>query len=586
VLLPPVLDNPGSSVVFGSSLGPDGVLSSAVNLYIAGYDGSALRRLTQYPAGSSPSGVTAVSLSADRSKAAYAAVVAKDGRNVEEVHLIDTTSGQDQVLATDTEGCVQALALCVNCFSTCVYTPHILADGSKVVYAAARNRPFYVVSADGRQRAQLSVYQGALAPSPQRVATRDSVLVFTSSAPSGPTFAPAATDVYLVNLDGSNLRQVTRFGNDASIYARNASISADGGVIVFESNFQTGKSQIWMVRGDGSGLRMLTSGDPSTSPALAADGARVAYLKGGQVWLVRTAEGSASTALTALNASQATEPSISGDGTRVSFVVGPGGGRGAIFSVGSDGANQWRVFTPKSIQAAGITSAAGSAPVAVGSLITIYGTNFAVEPAQSAERFPLPNSLRGVSVIINDQPVPLLAVTPWQVNAQVPPDVFVGNATLQVRFADTDASQIHNIEMKAAAPMVFSYPAAGNTPDAVYWQAAVFHAGGRIAADLAHPAAAGEVLEIYATGLGATNPMVPAGTAAPAKPPLAEARLKPQVLIGDKAAPVLFAGLVPGFAGLYQVNAMVPAGLPPGQYQVVLKSGDAAYAGPGTITVK
>ena len=39
----------------------------------------------------------------------------------------------------------------------------------------------------------------------------------------------------------------------------------------------------------------------------------------------------------------------------------------------------------------------------------------------------------------------------------------------------------------------------------------------------------------------------------------------PTVLIGDAQARVAFAGLAPGFVGLYQVNAQVPASSPSGE---------------------
>ena len=104
-----------------------------------------------------------------------------------------------------------------------------------------------------------------------------------------------------------------------------------------------------------------------------------------------------------------------------------------------------------------------------------------------------------------------------------------------------------------------------------------------MAADLDHPAAVGETLEIYGLGLGATNPMVQAGLRSPASPP-ARALDTPRLQIGGKDAVVVFAGLAPGFAGVYQVNAIVPAGLLPGLHSVTW--GPAAGAGFSSIGVK
>ena len=112
-----------------------------------------------------------------------------------------------------------------------------------------------------------------------------------------------------------------------------------------------------------------------------------------------------------------------------------------------------------------------------------------------------------------------------------------------------------------------------------------FHANSATPADRAHPAAAGEILEIYGTGLGATDPSVPAGFPAPASPP-ARAFATPQVLIGNVPAQVPFAGLTPGLAGVYQVNAIVPAGLRSGTQVIQWRIGANVSSNPATITVQ
>ena len=75
--------------------------------------------------------------------------------------------------------------------------------------------------------------------------------------------------------------------------------------------------------------------------------------------------------------------------------------------------------------------------------------------------------------------------------------------------------------------------------------------------DTSNPASANDVLVIYCAGLGDVNPPVVAGSAA-----VLSMTVNPvTVAIGGQAAAVDFAGLAPGFAGLYQVNAHVPSGI-------------------------
>jgi len=77
------------------------------------------------------------------------------------------------------------------------------------------------------------------------------------------------------------------------------------------------------------------------------------------------------------------------------------------------------------------------------------------------------------------------------------------------------------------------------------------------------PSAPGETLEIYGLGLGITDPLVAAGVPSPASLP-ARALEPPHLQIGGIDAKITFAGLTPGLAGVYQVNAIVPAGIASG----------------------
>lgn len=95
--------------------------------------------------------------------------------------------------------------------------------------------------------------------------------------------------------------------------------------------------------------------------------------------------------------------------------------------------------------------------------------------------------------------------------------------------------------------------------------AIVTHASGA-RVDAAQPARAGEVITAYAVGLGTTTPLVTSGVAAPIPPPPTRAPVfvrirepvtayRPLNAVREEA---LFAGLVSGFVGLYQINFRVP----------------------------
>lgn len=111
------------------------------------------------------------------------------------------------------------------------------------------------------------------------------------------------------------------------------------------------------------------------------------------------------------------------------------------------------------------------------------------------------------------------------------------------------------------------------------------------------PAIAGDLIQIYATGLGPATPGGDPGARpiASGEIPAADGRplfhtlARPIVVIGDRPAEVLFSGLTPGVAGLYQVNVRVPEGVTPGDRVRLLLSisagGQGAYTDLATIAI-
>jgi uncharacterized protein (TIGR03437 family) len=201
--------------------------------------------------------------------------------------------------------------------------------------------------------------------------------------------------------------------------------------------------------------------------------------------------------------------------------------------------------------------------VSPGGIVAIFGSNFAAATA-GANGTPLPTMLSNTSVTMNGTAVPLFYVNSGQINAQVPFEIPTGNVAIQVSVG-SQATIAQNATVSAASPGIFTINSQG-TGDGAF-----LHAN-YLPVNATNPAVASETILIYCTGLGVTTPKVTTGSAAPSNPPgLAMVASLPLVLIGGKPSFVSFAGLAPGFVGLYQINAQIPAGLLAGSQQVTVQ---------------
>ncbi len=219
------------------------------------------------------------------------------------------------------------------------------------------------------------------------------------------------------------------------------------------------------------------------------------------------------------------------------------------------------------IAAGGVLNAASyslSAPLSPGSMISIFGSNLA-NGTTPVNTFPLPTQLSGTLVTIGGQPAPLLYAGSGQLNAIVPFGLPVNtNAQVIVRQGNAYTAPLA-ITLAPANPAIFTAAGSGTG------QGIIIRPDGNIAQP-GTPAQGGDELLIYAAGLGATNPEGPVNQAASASP-LEYTVGTATLTIGGQPARVDFAGLAPGFAGLYQINAAVPAGVHGDTLPVVLSVG-------------
>jgi uncharacterized protein (TIGR03437 family) len=87
-----------------------------------------------------------------------------------------------------------------------------------------------------------------------------------------------------------------------------------------------------------------------------------------------------------------------------------------------------------------------------------------------------------------------------------------------------------------------------------------------------NPATRGQAVLLFANGLGpVTN--TPASGDPASGVNLSHTQTDPVVMIGNQTAQFLFSGLAPGFAGLYQVNVIVPTNISAGTQPVTLSIG-------------
>lgn len=211
--------------------------------------------------------------------------------------------------------------------------------------------------------------------------------------------------------------------------------------------------------------------------------------------------------------------------------------------------------------AASIVNAASqrAGKIAPNSIFTIYGKNLALSSwalgPGDIRNGNLPTDLPGmnVSVLVRGTAVPLYFVSPYQINALIPAEFTPGVARLEVRRGSAAGPRVE-IQIVSDAMELFAFENG--------WAAAT-HPDGRTV-DAANPVRPGSYVVIYGTGWGATDRSefytahIAQNGALLKRWPELRVRLGERELARDH---VWYAGLTPGFAGLYQVNLKVPEDL-------------------------
>lgn len=225
------------------------------------------------------------------------------------------------------------------------------------------------------------------------------------------------------------------------------------------------------------------------------------------------------------------------------------------------------------IDPTGIVNAASYAPfttgLAPGELVSIYGSNLASSTVVTQGGNVFPTTLGGVQVLMNNRPAALYFVSAGQIAAIVPYGTTESIVQVQV-VRNNVTSNALTLYRFGSNPGIFSQAQSGEG------LGAVLRANYSVATE-PNPARIGETVQIFLTGIGPVFPSIQDGglgsTNAASLNQVTPGAVK--VYIGNVLADVAYAGLAPGLAGLYQVNATVPTGAGSGNVFLDISTGDS-----------
>jgi uncharacterized protein (TIGR03437 family) len=220
----------------------------------------------------------------------------------------------------------------------------------------------------------------------------------------------------------------------------------------------------------------------------------------------------------------------------------------------------------------GVVNAASFAPpgnpISPGQFVALFGTGLAAGTAVAKP--PYPAQLSGVSVQVNGKAAPIYFVSPGQINFLVPYAAGGSTATIVVRNNNTTSNPV-TVPVAATAPGIYTLDQSGSGAGAI------LHADYSVV-DASNPAAAGETVLVYLTGMGTVTPTLADGTAGTPGTLYRSNAGDIAVLVAGKPGTVLFDGLAPGYPGLYQINVTLPAPLAnTGSLPLAIQTGNAYH---------
>lgn len=240
------------------------------------------------------------------------------------------------------------------------------------------------------------------------------------------------------------------------------------------------------------------------------------------------------------------------------------------------------------ISSGGVVSASAFNPqagIAPGTWIEIFGSNLAATTrswtSSDFNGSQAPASLDGVSVTIGGISAFVDYVSPGQVDVQVPDGIPIGSGVSLVLSNSQGQSDVYSVQTSSLAPAVLapsSFVVNGKSNVVATFPvtdpSSVVYVGnpGAINGVTTRPAKPGDVITLYGIGFGPVSPATAAGVINTKSTSLTNAAT---IMFGQTPATVLYAGLAPGFVGLYQFNVQVP-NVAPNDWPLTIQVGGTA----------
>ena len=218
--------------------------------------------------------------------------------------------------------------------------------------------------------------------------------------------------------------------------------------------------------------------------------------------------------------------------------------------------------------------------IAAGEIISIFGMDLGPADGVSGGLNPVTGRLvtlaGDVSVTANGIPLPLFFVRHDQINALAPIEIAgLSNALVVVSHKQVaGAAQV--VPVISTNPGVFVFPETT--------QAIVLNQNGTVNGP-GSGAARGSYISLFGTGQGGIDPALATGELARGGANLSFFDEPVVVRVGGIEAQVTFAGMAPGFAGLFQINVILPQGIGPGAVIVEVEIGGRKSQGGVTVEV-